>query len=103
MLENMARSAQAGSTARRGDVHDASPHRVYFYQGDSVLDALTSFVGEGLDVGERVLVVATEQRVADPPRRTGEPWSRSRRRWAARVDLLGRALAPGDLPLRGPA
>ena len=65
MLENMARSAQAGSNSREADVHDAFPHRVYFYQGDSILDALTSFVGEGLDAGERVLVVATEQRVAD--------------------------------------
>ena len=65
MLENMARSAQAGSNSREGEVHGAFPHRVHFYQGDSILDALTSFVGEGLDAGERVLVVATEQRVAD--------------------------------------
>jgi hypothetical protein len=34
MLENMARSAQAGSNSREADVHDAIPHRVYFYQGD---------------------------------------------------------------------
>ncbi len=62
MLENMAR-ARAGSKEHEHEARDACQHRVHFYQDDSILEALSSFVAEGLDAGERVLVVATEQRL----------------------------------------
>jgi len=65
MLENMARSTLAGTPDHQGSDPGVHPHRVFFYEDDSILGALVRFVLEGFEAKQSVLVVATSARIAD--------------------------------------